>query len=337
MPISPRTKLLYLMISIILLPLLAYAGWKYGAARLETFVQKQINLANRNDTTLTCNQLNIRGFPFRIGFHCDNIAFDHSMRRIGVSAGALRTAAQIYDPGHIIAELDGPMRITGKNFAANITWDIIKASAHLNLQTISRFSSEASNLSLNISVPTLSQDQGSIPKQIYADKLEAHARKVDNDLDVAGGMIGLRILDETGQNLTPSLQTELYVTIKDQAKALNYANPEQNLTLKGSELEIKTFRLSAQSGAQIGIEGPVSFTQSGLMNGTLSVNIANLDDLIALIAFYQPQFKDQAEQARPYLSAFQSSSADGTINLRLTIQNGLVSAGFFPLVRIPAI
>lgn len=337
MPISPRTKLLYLMISIILLPLLAFAGWQYGATRLETFVQKQINLANRNNTTFTCSQLNIRGFPFRIGFHCDNVAFDHSARRIGISAGALRTAAQIYNPGHIIAELDGPMRINGKKFAANITWDNIKASAVLDLQSISRFSTEASQVNLNLSVPTISQDQSSIPKLIYADKLETHARQVDNDLDVAGGLIGLRIKDETGQNLIPSLQTEVYVTIKDKAHALTFSNPKQMLTLKGSELEIKSLKLSAQSGAQITIEGPVRFSQNGLMNGTLSVNIANIDDLIALIAFYQPQFKEQAEQARPYLSAFQNGSANGTINLRLTIQNGLVSAGFFPLAQIPAI
>lgn len=337
MQFSPRNKLLILIFLIFLLPILAYAGWQYAAGQLEKNVKYQINLAAQYGSTLTCNQLIVRGFPFRMGIHCDNVAYDDNVRRFGMTAGALRTAAQIYATGHIIAELDGPMQLNGKGFAADINWNNLRASMHLDENQLLRFSSEASDVQIDLSVPTLDPIQNLMPQKIRADRIDAHARQVGKDLDLAGGLIGLLPADETGQSLTPQLQAELYVTVRDQSDMLFYSDPTRELTLRGSEMEIKALKLSAPSGAQIAIEGSISFTDSGLMNGNLSANITNLNDLIALIVFHQPQFKDQIERVRPFLSVFQNGGTNSTINLRLTIQNGLVYAGLFPLGRIPAI
>lgn len=334
---SPRNKLLLLIILIGLAPIMAYLAWHYGASRLENIVKGQINLAAKYGTTLTCNQLSVRGFPFRIGLHCNKIAYDDSVRRIGFTAGALRTAAQIYDPGHIIAELDGPMQVNGKRFSADIMWDNLKASTVLDVEQISRFSAQADKVNIKILMPTSRTGWPFVPDMVFADRMEAHARQVGQNLDLAGGLVGLFVKDQNGKTLNPALQAELYLTIKDQAQALYYAAPEQTLTLKGAQIEIKTLKISAARGAEISLDGPISFTEAGQMNGMLSLKISNLNDLIAQFETYQQQIKSQIDQIRPFLSAFQPGGNNSDLEMRLTIRDGVIRAGFIPLGRIPAI
>ena len=59
-----------------------------------------------------CVNLTARGFPFRIGLFCDRVAFEQPSAAMTLSAGAFRSAGQIYDPMRLVAELDGPAKIT---------------------------------------------------------------------------------------------------------------------------------------------------------------------------------------------------------------------------------
>src|SRR5690606_10194524 len=84
------------------------AGWYYLADRVVTRTEATIAQANRDGVTVECENPVARGFPFRLGIYCDRVAYADADRAVGMTAGNLRTAGQIYDPTRFIAELDGP-------------------------------------------------------------------------------------------------------------------------------------------------------------------------------------------------------------------------------------
>ena len=87
------------------------AGWFYLADQLVTRTKATISAANRDGVTVECDNPIARGFPFRLGVYCDRVAYANAAEAVGLTAGNLRTAGQIYDPMRFIAELDGPATI----------------------------------------------------------------------------------------------------------------------------------------------------------------------------------------------------------------------------------
>lgn len=333
---KPRHKLLLLIASIFILPALAYGAWQYGANQLKIIVEHQITEAAGRGQTISCQNLDIRGFPFRIGVHCNQTAFDDSDQRWGFTAGAFRSAAQIYAPGHIISELDGPFQLSTRTMQTAIDWEQLKASTHLDLNEIARFSTEISDANLHILEPP-SVNLNLPLSKAHVQKMEIHGRQNDRDFDVAVGLIGLTMQDQDATDISPPLGLELMITAKDQAHILHYASRHENIALKGQGFDIQLLKLTSDIGANISITGDVRFSQSGLVNGVLTIRILNLNQIAALIAQYRPDLSEQINRLTPLLSGLKSADYNGAIELQLNIQNGAVRAGFIPLGHIPAI
>ena len=99
------------------------AGWFYLADQLVTRAKATIAAANRDDVTVKCDNPIARGFPFRLGVYCDRVAYGNAAEAVGLTAGNLRTAGQIYDPMRFIAELDGTATVdTPRNGSLKLSW-----------------------------------------------------------------------------------------------------------------------------------------------------------------------------------------------------------------------
>ena len=105
------------------------AGWFYLADQLVTRAKAMIAAATRDGVTVECANPIAHGFPFRLGVYCDRVAYANAAEAMGMTAGNLRTAGQIYDPMCFVADLDGPAMVaTPRNGSLKIDWEKLRAS-----------------------------------------------------------------------------------------------------------------------------------------------------------------------------------------------------------------
>ena len=101
-PRGTSRKFWLLGLGIIVFAGLYSGAWFFGADRLKTLVRERLS---DSSVSVACTGLDVKGYPFRIGVYCDAIGIDDKRTGTSASFGALRSAAQVYNPGHAIVEL----------------------------------------------------------------------------------------------------------------------------------------------------------------------------------------------------------------------------------------
>jgi hypothetical protein len=86
----------------------------------------------------TCPNRTVGGFPFRIEVACDSLTLQRP--DLSLSLGPVSAVAQVYQPRHLIAYLDGPLRISAGAVEAEGTWRGLQASLHLTSAGLQRAS-----------------------------------------------------------------------------------------------------------------------------------------------------------------------------------------------------
>lgn len=109
---KPQRRFVWLAVFIVAL-VAAYSGaWFYLARQLESRGAFLISdLANRN-VHADCEEMEVKGYPFRLGVFCNSVSADDQLHSASLSTGSFRSAAQIYRPNHIVSELDSPVKIS---------------------------------------------------------------------------------------------------------------------------------------------------------------------------------------------------------------------------------
>src|SRR5690606_5741096 len=84
------SRRLILLAGAIIVLIAAYTGiWFYSSGRIEAATAGVIADAQRQGLDLACGNREPWGYPFRIGFTCDEIRYDNEAREFGFSAGEL--------------------------------------------------------------------------------------------------------------------------------------------------------------------------------------------------------------------------------------------------------
>ncbi len=86
----------------------------------------------------TCTDRTIAGYPFRIELICNSL--DMKQGAVTTSFGRTEAIAQVYQPRLIIAEVEGPLRITDGKVTIDGTWDLLQASIHASQTGLQRLS-----------------------------------------------------------------------------------------------------------------------------------------------------------------------------------------------------
>lgn len=329
---KPRHKLLMLIASIFVITGLVVFGWHWGAGQLQSLVGNRIRDVADQGKTITCNNLDIKGFPFRIGLHCSNTSYDDNNRRLGFTAGEFRSTAQAYRPNHVISELDGPMIITGKSNHIEASWKILRSSAFIDFTSLSRTSIEATELGIKtnlVDMPGL--------KTIDAENLQFHIRQNEENLDFAAN--GFNIVLGNLQSSSPIKIADInfFATVINGAKALRYTNDGERLSLRGSDITLYDFSITPLNDTKVSLSGPLSISQQGLISGDLNLKIVNIDGLRPFIKNIDAEFAESFSQITQILSSLTTSDTQGEFSIKLSLRNGRVQAGLFPLGSIPAI
>lgn len=116
----------------------------------------------------SCADRAFGGYPFRIELRCSSLAVDRP--DVHASLGRLVVVSQVYRPGHVIAEVSGPLRIEAGPVRVEGGWRLLRASVVASEGALDR-------LSLVAEDPAVTVDNPGAPSfQVRSRRFEAHLR-----------------------------------------------------------------------------------------------------------------------------------------------------------------
>ena len=319
-------KLVWLAVAIVLFGALYTGGWFYAASWLKDRATKELAASEQGLHSASCSNLSVRGYPFRIGVFCDSLGIDDRASGLSATFGALRSAAQVYRPGHAVIELDGPaqVRVT-PDLAFDVDWDLMRASAVAWTNGLDRASIAYDGLKGRLNVPSQGLSLG-----IAATHGEKHVRQSGEALDVAASLEALSL--DLGDKVLPPLNVTADLTIADAAKWISAEGPPPTLPL-GTSAELRGLSFDLGAGNSMTLSGPVSVDDAGYVSGALDLTIEGVTgwrDRISEV------FPDAAETVQRVAGAIKGlSGGQDRAVVKLNIRQGAVYLGLFPVAEIP--
>ena len=305
--------------------------WFFLADRFEQMVDQQKDRLSRQQQTVICSNQQIRGYPFRLGIFCDTVEYADPQRQVKVKTGAVRTAAQFYAPGKVVAELDGPATIDmGPASAVTLNWDLMRSSIRANLDGIREISIAGTGLDLEIANP--------LRNTLTARQLELHARDAgENNLEAAFGALRLDVGSLLGTAIDPVTLT-LELTAADLFDKVRHG-PRllQHIKEFGAAGTLTALNVEPENGGKLTIMGPWSLSNQGLITAELAIQLENPQKLLAFLQQILPDQTDQIAQIELALKAIGSTKPGNVQTIRLNIRENNISMGLIPLGNFPPI
>lgn len=319
-------KLIWLAIAVVLAGALYTGGWFYAASRLKERVTRELAASEQGLRSASCGNLDVRGFPFRIGVFCDSLGIDDRASGLSATFGALRSAAQVYRPGHAVVELDGPaqVRVT-PDLVVDADWDLMHASAVAWTDGLDRASVAYDGLKGKLNMPSEGLSVG-----IAAAHGEKHVRRSGVALDVAASLDGLS-LDIEGKALPP-LNVAADLTITDGARWISAEGPPPNLPL-GTSAELRSLSVDLGGGNRVTLSGPFRIGDDGHVSGSLDLAIEGVEAWRDRISDVFPEAAETAQRIAGAIKALSGGKDRATV--KLNIQQGVVYLGLFPIAELP--
>ncbi|OHV82053.1 DUF2125 domain-containing protein [Rhizobium sp. LCM 4573] len=323
-------KLWFLASAVLVVIALYTAGWFYAASVLKEKTLALLGSQEAKGVSAACTDAEYRGYPFRIGLFCSQVAVDDRNNGISATFGQLRSAAQIYNPGHIVWELDSPAVVrTGHGLTVSSTWENFQSSLVTKLKGVERTSAVLDNLKTSIVSAATGQSF-----DINAAHTEIHMRQNGQDLDAA---LSIRDTDTTAKGipaLLPRLSANLDLTLVGRAGMIDGSDPN-GMALYGTQGEMRRLTADLGEGRLITVTGPFSFDGEGYLSGRLKLQVEKIDAWRDGLSQAFPDMARTIETATKMLSAL---SGGENASLDLTINRGKVLAGgFIPIGEIPPI
>jgi hypothetical protein len=124
-----RNSRFWLYAPVILLALVAGAwsvGWflvrDRAVARLDAWLAAEVGAGRQ----WTCRDRTIGGYPFRLEIVCASL--DLQRGPVTATLGRVEAVAQVYQPRHVITEIEGPLHLTDGRVAVEGTWQLLETS-----------------------------------------------------------------------------------------------------------------------------------------------------------------------------------------------------------------
>ncbi|ALN74373.1 DUF2125 domain-containing protein [Aureimonas sp. AU20] len=322
-----------LIILVVILVALGAGGWYWLAGELDRRIASALEAAGGGGATVLCENRQVFGFPFRLGLSCDRIGVEAPQNGVSASAGSLRTAAQIYDPSHIVAELAGPALVTAPNLPPlHLSWRLMQGSTSLWTQGLERFS-----LVVEAPVVSVREGEGAGAPLARSERLEAHARQNGAALDLA--------LTDAAVTATlpglpelPPFDLAADLTLDGAAGWLRTGVPGANVSqaLRGEAGTIRLLSLSLPGGGGAQLSGPFRVSQSGEVSGDFRLAVEDPQSIAGLIGVLVPGTGGLATTIAGALG-FAGRQEDGKTVVDVQVREGEARLGFIPLGRIPRI
>ena len=322
-PAYNAKRRIQLLFGFVLLAIIAStAGWFFVASKIDSFAEAFIKQQAAMGTTINCDSRDVQGFPFRFGLFCESISFDSASQGISFSAGSVRSAAQFYAPRDLIVELDSPAQYQADGpMSVWMDWSQMRARILASEPLPKRLSITGRQVAIGLEANQ---------EKARAETVEAFARVVDQDLDIAGRTTAFNFVDTVAQlDGLPLLGADFDMRIVEGDQLLIGTRQ----SLRGFDIQLNRLALLLDPDRGIIVSGPLSIAQDGLVNGRLSVRIIDVDAVSSTLTKALPD-------AAALITAFASGQPregeqQDEIELEITINAGQARLGLIPLGTIP--
>lgn len=326
---SARKAYLWIIVVAVGLFIALSAAWYYLAGQLDARVEGTIAAAAAQGVEIGCPNRAVVGYPFRLGLRCDAVTIDPRGEGLRLTAGALRTAAQIYQPTRVVSELDSPLIVNSPGAPPlDIRWQLAQASANFWTEGLDRFS-------LVVEAPDVALAQPAAGRLALAtaEHLEVHVRRRDADLDLALSDRGIRIVAPDTPPLPP-FDVAVDATIAGAAAWLNGAVAETpRIAMAGREGTLRALSIDlGDAGADL--SGAFRFNEAGELSGDFDLAVSDPQQIAVLVAEALPQLASVANSIAAAVG-FIGRQENGRTVIGLNVRDGEVSAGVIPLGEIP--
>ena len=303
---------------LILFALTAYTGgWYWAADRLVQEVRARTGDLG-GGRSVACENPQVGGFPFRIGLYCDHISYAQS-GRLDVQGGAFRSAAQIYDPFRVVAETDGPARLTFAGYVPlDLSWSNAQASARLAQPLPEIVSTDFHDLSVTA-------DAADRPELASADRFQVHTRPDGRNLEVGVRFAAL----SAGQALTGGVLAPLDGVV-DVVWEEGVSRIGRDVA--GSRFQLRNIEISGPDGSRLIATGVASVGEDRLVDAELTLTVENVAAASAMLSRAFPAIASQIASVAAGLNAMGERPS-----LPLTIVDGAISLGFLPIGFLPPV
>lgn len=321
-------KVVRLAVLIVLFIAVYSVAWYFAAEYLRKQIVSFFHGGNPSGIEAICEDAEIGGYPFRFRLNCTQLSLDDKERGIAANFGAVRAAAQIYNPGHIVWELDGPAELRSA-FGVNATskWQNLQSSLRIGLSGVSRSSLLVEKVETTITSSAAQQEI-----KLAAEGFEQHVRQQAADLDYATLLRNVTFtLNGQPVNLPP-VSASIDTTFADKGPLLDPRFTSQQ-TLHGTRGEVRRMVVDLGEGRIATVSGPFSVGETGLVSGNLSIEIEKIEGWRDVISAAYPPAKAMAENAAKVMQALSFGRDKGSADIN--IRDGKVMMGFIPLGEIP--
>lgn len=308
-----------------------YSGlWFWGASFAKDELNKALIETAGTGKTAKCDNLDIKGFPFRIGVFCDRVTYLDPSENISLTLGMVRSAAQIYNPMQGIVEIDGPLELSlpGDN-SVRADWSMLHASAKIAQPLPKRFSLESKDFTLSLPLKS--------DKAVFkTENAQVHYQTVDQDIDLAASTTNMLIDPSlTGGRDIPQFNFDADIQLKNGVALATSDEKNIAILLRGQSGTIRGIGLNFTQGGGFKLSGPVALDDTGLINADLSISFSDAKKLGETIEKIAPEI---ASYVTPSLTLAASTAKAGEQpKIEMSIRKGKMAIGIFPLGQIPAL
>ncbi|QND50757.1 DUF2125 domain-containing protein [Phyllobacterium sp. 628] len=326
-------RIRFLAVGIVAVGALYTGGWYYLANMLETRVATNIAGFKEKGINAACENASASGYPFRLGLNCSSVAWVDQAKSVSVSAGAFRSAAQVYAPFHIVSEIDGPAKVDVPGMMPlDLNWENLKSSVRLDKPIPQRLSIEGRNVVVNQRAP----DGGTATPLATMKDGQLHFRTTTPAMDVALSFSNLKFADNVVYNQPlPELTGSADIQLANGFALLG--KTERDITvLRGQSGTLRKVDLALPDGSGIAISGPFSIADDGRISGDFKVTLRNPESVANTVKTVLPG-QDKIISSVVQAMAFVPRDASGAPTLPVTVKNGKMSVGFISIGRLPSL
>ena len=330
----------WLMVAVIVLLVAGLCGaWYYGANRLEQEIASLKQRLSDGGVAAGCEGQEIRGFPFRLGVFCDTFFYADPVNGVTVAGNAIRSAAQLYRPGHVVSETDGPLKVSAPGLVPLLLeWEKLRSSVRVSMSGLRRTSLVAEDIRVSADdlglVDLLGTMQG---LQLHFLAGDENGGNAPQDL-VASAAIERWQIDDGGMGQIQPVNFSLLMTVREGlAMAMSGQDPMVILRSRGGEAELAGIEFSTGDGGRLRASGPLQLGRNGKLSGELELDLDDPQKLVDYAASVFPPARDMLANVASYLEAFSANTGGRTQirGLKLTLRDNKVLLGFIELAELP--
>ena len=318
-----------ILLSIIGFVILAWTGvWFFIENKVVTSVDHLKTRLAEKGQRFDCIDQATGGYPFRITFKCAQIGYLNERTRVAFDSGELRTAAQAYQPGKVIAELESPANLglaNGLNLATN--WSSMRASLNANLQGLDNFSMLGKSIT---AIPDGRQNDAFDIKE-----LQIHGRHSEGEtIQFALSSSGVKDVQNRWPVFDAGTTIAIHNAYSQLAKKPDLLSLARREGLKG---DIESLNYKPESGGELDLSGPFTVTPNGIVSGTFTIKASDISSLLGALSKGMPGYANELQQLGSAVQLLGGKSSERSFDLTLKAKEGVLYFGFIKVADIPPI